>query len=198
MLAAALVLLAGCASTLRSEVTSFQRWPANTAGASYSFARTAAQNNNLEHASYEDSARAQLALLGLKEAVAGAPARFSISLQYGTAAQTQQTREPLWQDQPTWQPIGYYHPTLGWQAGYWKTDPFGPRVVGYQTVERSVQRHRLRVDMSEGGSKVFEATATTVVTRAALSQTLPYLMRSVFEGFPGSNGQSRALEWKLP
>jgi len=194
--AAALLLLAGCASTLRSEVTSFQRWPANAAGASYSFARTAAQNNNLEHTSYEDNARAQLALLGLKEAAAGTPARFSISLQYGSVGQTVQTREPLWQDQPMWQPIGYQHPTLGWQPGYWRSDPFGPRIVGYQTVERSAQRHRLRVDISEAGTKVFEATATTLVQRTPLPSTMPYLVRSVFDGFPGGNGQSRIVEWK--
>lgn len=65
---ASALLLSGCASTLRSDVTSFQRWPANAAGGTFGFKKLAGQEGSLEHASYEDLARIELNKLGLKEA----------------------------------------------------------------------------------------------------------------------------------
>ena len=70
------VLLTGCASTLRSDVTSFQRWPANAASSTYSFKRTGQQVGSLEHSAYEDLVRQALKPLGLNEAGAGAKGRF--------------------------------------------------------------------------------------------------------------------------
>ncbi len=44
---------------------------------------------------------------------------------------------------------------------------------------------------------MFEATATSSGATATLSVTMPYLVRSVFEGFPGNNGQTRALVFDM-
>jgi hypothetical protein len=201
-----MALLAGCASpTLRSDVSTFQRWPADASGATYSFKKIPAQAASLEHGSYEDLARAQLNGLGLKEAAPGSRARFEVILDYGINTRVEKRQEPVWQDRPHyhqgyWRPA-HYHPQLGWQPGYWVREPYGwtpaPRVVGYQTVSRDVSTRRLRVDISEAGNKVFEASATSEGSGKQLVTVMPYLVRSVFDGFPGANGQLRRLEFDV-
>jgi hypothetical protein len=195
-LTVSLLLTAGCASTLRSDVTSFQRWPANAATSSYSFKRVGNQEPSLEHRTYEDLARAELNQLGLKEAAPGTKGRFEVSLEYGVNTRTLRTREPIVADPSYWHPA-HYHPNWGWRPGYWASSPYGPAVVGYRNVSRDVSTRRLRVDIAEGASKVFEASATSSGSNATLSVTMPYLVRSVFDGFPGTNGQSREVEFDI-
>jgi Domain of unknown function (DUF4136) len=196
LLAAASLALAGCASTLRSDVTSFQRWPANAAAGSYSFKRVAGQEGSLEHATYEDLARAHLGPLGLSEAPPGSKGRFEVSLDYGIATRTYISREPILDRTNYWHPPRYYRDG-GWRPGYWAPSPFGPTVVGYRDVSQDVSTRRLRVDISEGSNKVFEASATSSGSSASLSAIMPYLIRSVFDGFPGTNGQQRVLEFDV-
>jgi Domain of unknown function (DUF4136) len=194
LLAASALLLGGCATTLRSDVTSFQNWPTNSAGSTFSFKRLAKQADSLEHKSYEDLARAELAKIRLVEAPAGSKARFEVSLDYGLQTRVERTREAVWDDRVYWYPA-HWHPTLGWRPGYWVRDPFGPSVIGYRTVSRQVNTRHLRVDISEGSAKVFEASASSSGSQSSLPVVMPYLIRSVFEGFPGTNGQVRMIDY---
>jgi Domain of unknown function (DUF4136) len=202
------VLLAGCATTLRADVTSFQSWPADATSGTYSFKRTGQQAGSLEHQAYEGLARAQLGQVGLQEAAAGATARFAVALDYGVSTKTVTSTEPVW----GYPYAGAYDPFFypGWgSAGFWPPHPYhyshpyaypysyGPSVIGYTTVSREVSLRRLRVEIAEGATKVFEATATSSGANATLSVTMPYLMRSVFEGFPGNNGQTRAMVFDI-
>ena len=196
LLGLGVVLLTGCATTLRSDVTSFQQWPANTAGASYGFKRIGKQGDSLEHKTYEDLTRNELGKLKLVEAPAGVKPRFEVSLDYGIATNTVRLREPVWDDRIYWHPP-YHHATLGWRPGYWARDPFGPHIVGYKTVYRDVSTRRLRVDITDNGQKVFEASATSSGSGQALAAVMPYLVRSVFEGFPGTNGQVRVIDYDV-
>ncbi len=194
LLCSGALLLGGCATTLRSDVTSFQQWPADSAGASFSFKRVGKQADSLEHKSYEDLARAELIKLRLVQAPAGAKGRFEVSLDYGLETRVERSREAVWDDRVYWyQP--HWHATYGWRPGYWVRDPFGPRVVGYRNVARDVTTRRLRVDISEGTNKVFEASATSSGAQKSLPVVMPYLVRSVFEGFPGTNGQVRMIDY---
>ena len=201
------LILAGCATIVSSEVTSFQRWPANAAGATFSFKRLANQANSLEHSSYEDLARAELAKLGLKEAtmppgtptpanaIAVARGRFEVTLDYGVVTKTINSKEAVWDNAPSYWHHSYFHPQWGWQPGFWSRDQFNSRVVGYRTVSRNVSTRRLRIDISEGTVKLFEASATSSGSNNALPVTMPYLVRSIFDGFPGANGQVRTIEF---
>lgn len=210
-LAVVLLLLAGCAATLRADVTSFQRWPANTTGGTYSFKRTPAQMDSLEQHAYEDLARAQLNQLGLQEAAAGATARFTVMLDYGVSTKTVTSTEPVWDSfsgwhdplfYPGWSPRSrfgspYSYPRYPYAYPFAYPYSFGPGIIGYTTVSREVSLRRLRVEIAEGATKVFDATATSSGANATLSLTLPYLMRSVFEGFPNNSGQTRALVFDI-
>jgi Domain of unknown function (DUF4136) len=190
------LLLTGCATTLRSDVTSFQQWPANASGSSYNFKRLAGQEASLEHKSYEDLTRTEMAAQGLSEAPIGAKGRFEVSLDYGIKTRTYLSREAIVDHPSYWHPPRHFH-NGGWRPGYWAPSPFGPTVLGYRTVSQDVSNRRLRVDISEGANKVFEASATSSGSNASLPSIMPYLIRSVFDGFPGTNGQNRVLEFDV-
>ena len=71
--AALTLLLGGCATTIRSDVTTFHQWPAQLPDKTYAFEAPPAQDDTLELRSYQNLVRAQLAKLGFQEA-SGAPA----------------------------------------------------------------------------------------------------------------------------
>lgn len=209
VLSGLMLLLGGCASTLRSDVTSFQQWPANAAASSYSFKRTGAQVGALEHASYEDLVRSEMNKLALKEAPAGTKGRFEISLDYAATVKTQRVIEPIYDYSPTWRDR-YFMSSWGWRPGYGSPygyghafgtfGTFGPRIIGYETLNRDTSTRRLRIDIAEGANKVFEATAINATNNGAnpaLTAVMPYLIRSVFDGFPGANGQARQVIFDL-
>lgn len=56
-----IALLSGCAtSTIRSNVTAFNEWPASLPDKSFVFERTKAQDQDLEYRSYENLVRAEV------------------------------------------------------------------------------------------------------------------------------------------
>ncbi len=194
--------LTGCASTLRSEISSFQRWPADAAGSTFSFKRMGSQTNSLEHASYEDLVRKEMRQLGLKEVVADnanttpkKTSRFEVSLDYGIHSRIEKAQEPIWNDGYSLWHQPYLHPQLGWQPGFWSQQFINPVVVGYRTVNYRINTRKLRLDITEAGAKVFEASATSEGSNSALSVAMSYLVRSIFDGFPGTNGQVRTVEF---
>lgn len=59
-----MLLLSGCASVIRSDVTTFNEWPADLPDKSFVFTHTAEQNNDLEYRKYETLVRDTLEKLG--------------------------------------------------------------------------------------------------------------------------------------
>ena len=59
-------LLAGCATPIASDLTVFHEWPAQ-APRTYRFAATETQLDSLEHATYRQQMRAELARIGFTE-----------------------------------------------------------------------------------------------------------------------------------
>src|SRR3954453_1833364 len=72
--AALSLLLGGCATTVRSDVTTFHQWPEQMADKSYAFEAPAPQEDTLEMRSYQELVRGQLARLGFHDAGASKPA----------------------------------------------------------------------------------------------------------------------------
>jgi hypothetical protein len=72
--AALTLLLAGCATTIRSDVTTFHQWPADLQDKTYVFEAPPAQDDTLELRSYQNLVRGELAKLGFHGAVRLLPA----------------------------------------------------------------------------------------------------------------------------
>jgi hypothetical protein len=109
---------------------------------------------------------------------------------------------PVYQDQYVFRP-GFRDAAGRIYPGYWMPDPFGPRFVGNQQLMETVQVTRLRLRLLDtqgpaGNSPrtVFESNATHEGNPSPLPTVVPYLVRAVFEGFPGANGRVQVVRFK--
>lgn len=189
------VFISGCASTLSATVTQFQQWPSNVQGARYQIAATPAQQNNLEFQSVADTVRANIGPTGLVEANNANEARFDLHIDYGSVpSQVLVARyaDPYydgWGFGPAFG--GYYGPGV-WGGGIFYTPPVVN--VPVQVVKNTLT---IRItDRTQDNREVYRSSAVNVSEREGLIQTLPYLARAVFDGFPGNNGQVREVSYE--
>jgi hypothetical protein len=194
--------LAGCASTIRSEVTAFHEWPVDLGNRSFSFARTPEQENDLEYRSYESLVRNELARLGFSEANPAQAAGLKVGIQYSLSARDVRVVEPVFTDPfygpawgpffgPRWSHAGFYSP---FYDPFWYAQPT-------QMIERNFQvftrRLRIPISRSADGKMLYDVTVNSEGTNGSLPAVMPYLVRSAFEDFPGKNGVPRRVELKM-
>lgn len=187
---ALLTALGGCASTMSAQVTSFQRWPADAFGQKYRIEPGATQSaDDLEFQAVADMVRAAIGPTGLVESAAGQPARFSVSFQASSPVREVWVQRYADDFYPGFSPFfGYY----GRGAGIFYSPPMvNVPVTAYQ--------HTLTVsilDNAHGGAQVYRATAIHSSAQDNQIAIMPYLAQSLFDNFPGNNGQVREVRLK--
>lgn len=194
--AMALLALGGCASTLSARVTTYQQWPVGAQGEYYRIVAAPDQAGNLQFGAFSDMLRAAIGPTGLREAVQGAEPRFDVRFEYDNPVRqvwTQRYNDGYFYN--GWGPAfgGYYG--RGWGGG---GVFYAPSVVN---VPVDVYRNTLTVTMTDRlaeGREVYRATAVHSSRGDNLDAVMPYLMQSIFDGFPGNNGQVREIRYKLP
>lgn len=193
-----LVLLSACANTLGVKVTRFNQWPADAAGASFRFTPAAPQRA-LELQAYQAQVGNALQAQGLRPAIAGETARFTVDVQAELSEKQRKRLVPVYSDQWVYRPA--WRDAQGrWYGGHWVPDPLGPRYVGDRSVTQTVQHSQLKLRITETATArtVFEATAVHEGSEVDLVEVVPYLVSSSFQDFPGANGQVRRLSFELP
>jgi Domain of unknown function (DUF4136) len=197
----AAALLAACTTPITTKVTSFNAWPTNAIGSTFSYVGKTTALGELEQATYENYVRIELERQGLKPAAAGQTGRFLVDVSATGSTRKKKFREPIYQYQPIWYPP--YRDRFGNVfPGYWGPDQFGPRYVGDRQVTRTVQVSRLQLKLldSQAGTPgkpraVFESTSVYEGDNEDLPDLVPYLVRAAFEEFPGQNGGVRVLKF---
>lgn len=197
------MLLSGCASTIKSNVTAFHEWPADLHDKSYVFERTKEQNDSLEYRSYENLVRAELTRLGFTEAPAGSKPALKASMNYSIRGRDVREMYPVvvnsyaypfaypyWYG-PAWR--GYYGPF--YDPFWYGTPVVEQRVSQYQLFTREL---RIALWRMSDGKKLHETTVVSEGTNGSLAAVMPYLVRSAFAEFPGPSGVPRRIELKLP
>lgn len=185
-----LFVLSGCASTLSTRVTSFQQWPGGVQGQTYRFADVdPVQANNLEYHAYQDMVRSGIGATGLTEAPKGTAARFDVSFELGTRQTTVMTRQPY--DPYFYGGPGFYGPRWRY-GGYWGPEWVDVPVVGFQNFLNLQIR-----DNAAGKREVYRSQASTLTDRPSILNTMPYLVRSIFDDFPGNNGSERVIRYQV-
>jgi hypothetical protein len=192
------LLLGGCATTIRSDVTTFHQWPAQMADKSYAFDVPAPQDNTLELQNYQNLVRDQLARLGFHEAPQ-APA-LKVALRFTT------TDVPTQVLYPTLAPFYPYSARFGYggfhrrYVGGWYPfyDPFWGPVPRYEVEEEHRYHRQLQIAISAAGDnkRLFDVTVRNVSKTMSTPAVMPALVQSAFEGFPGPNGGARIVELK--
>lgn len=198
--AALMLLLGGCATVIRSDVTAFNEWPADLQNKSYVFERTAAQENDLEYKNYENLVSGELQRLGFVAPAGGAAAQLKVALKYDMAARDVYATEPVIADPMWYGPYGPY----GWgRPGFYSPfyDPFwyGPQVVGQRTFNYQLFQRRLNIAITSAanGKKLYDVTVTSEGKINSLPAVMPYLVRSAFTDFPGKSGVPHTVELKV-
>ncbi len=183
-------MLGGCAAPrISAHVTSFQQWPADAAGQAYAFAPVPSeQASNLEFQAYRDVVRAGLGSIGVVEAKPGQVARFTVDYQYGVQPVQTIVRQPYDPDFD-----GGFYRSRWWGRPYWGPDWVDVPVVRY----RNWLNLQIR-DASRGGAEVYRSLAFTLSDRDGLLHSMPYLVRALFDRFPGRNGEEHEVEYPLP
>ncbi|MCB5362859.1 DUF4136 domain-containing protein [Pusillimonas sp. CC-YST705] len=189
--------LAGCTTMLSANVTTFQQWPVNVEGQTYRIAPPETGQDSLEYQTYADMIRAAIGRVGLAEAQGDTKPRFLVSFVYENPVRqgwTEQLYDPYF-DGPLrpWGGLGVFRGGWGWGGGFYSA----PAVVN---VPVEVHENTLTVTIKDlpSDKQVFRTTARSSTRSDRLPAVMPYLVRAVFDGFPGNNGQVKDVEfeWK--
>jgi hypothetical protein len=194
--AALALLLTGCATTVRSDVTTFHQWPAQMQDKSYAFEVTPPQEDTLEMRSYQELVRGQLAKLGFHDSGAAKPALL-VSMRFVTIDVPVRVVQPAYDPfffSPRYTYIGRHR--RFWGGGFYS--PFYDPMWGvpYEVETRHQYQRELRVAIrsANDGKRLFDVTVRNVSRELSTPKVMPALVQSAFEGFPGPNGVARTIE----
>ncbi|MDP2816878.1 MAG: DUF4136 domain-containing protein [Polaromonas sp.] len=197
-------LLTACASPIVTQVSNFNQWPSDATGSSFTFIKPPSSPSQpppeLELATYQAYAQQELEKLGLRRAPTGQAARLLVELGWITQPQDRTYRQPIYDDRLVFYPP--YRNAAGQVfPGYWAPSRFGPAYLGDRLVAYTVQFNQinLRILDKQGSPPgqpraVFESHAV-YEGQATLPTMAAYLVRAVFDGFPGQNGQVRRVNF---
>jgi len=189
-------LLGGCASGLYANVTSYQKWPGDVVGQTYTFAPATdiTDANDLAFQAVADMVRATIGATGLIEAVDAQTARFRLHIQYENPQTTVWTQRYSDSFYPWFSPyFGYYGRHFGWGSSMF----YAPHLV---TVPVQMHKNTLTIritDHHDNDAEVYRATAVHIGDGDQLIAVMPYLAQAIFDDFPGNNGQVRQVRYVL-
>ena len=200
-LTALTVLLTGCATTIRSDVTAFHDWPAQLHDQSYVFEAPAAEDDTLEYRSYQNLVRAELAKHGFGEASGPDTAKLRVAMSFGT---TDIAERVLQATDPFWYGPGYWPGRYGYRYGAWPgygRFGYSPFWGGPMEMEESVRYkfdRKLRITINErSGRKLYDVSVHSTSGKRATPQVMPAMVASAFADFPGRSGVPRRVEVKV-
>jgi hypothetical protein len=199
------LLASGCATKIRSEVTSFHHWPKDVAGRSFTFVHEGDEAKSLERQSYENLVRGELLKLGLAEPTTDAPSQLAVRMEYRISGRDIRVIETVlvdpWYGTP-WYGPGFYNPYMGWY-GY-GSPYYGPMwpsmpVAREQSRRYSVFQRELRIRITDKATEQtwFEVTVKSEGEQGSLASVMPYLVQAAFKDFPGTHGVPRVIEMKF-
>jgi hypothetical protein len=196
--AALTLLLGGCATTIRSDVTTFQQWPAQMADKTYGFEVPAAQEDTLEWRTYQEMVRGQMARLGFHDSGASKPA-VTVGMHFTTIdvpVRVVQAADPFFFPEPVrFRFVGPHHRRYwgGWYSPFY--DPFwGSMYYTERTVHQYQRELHVTIRSGMDGKQLFDVTVHNTSRERATPVVMPALVQSAFQDFPGPNGGSRVIE----
>ena len=183
--AAATMLLSGCTTYVSTQVTAFSNWSGSDATRTYAFTRTAAQQNSIEQATYEQLVANELDAYAFRQ-VPTDSARYLVGLSYAIHGDTVTVTQPVFYGNPWAGP--FWRPMSPW-------GPFGPFPPDYVTQSYPVFTHTLDIRITEraSGKEVYNVTAHNTDEESSLVRAMPYLVRSALADFPLGNGTVRTV-----
>lgn len=189
--------LAACSSinTFSTKLNSFQNWPSDAVGKKYAFAQDTSKN--LEYKTYADAIAKEMWKTGLVPAANKAEAQYIVDFKVNIELKEKLVRE--YYDEPVIYPsFGFGYGDWGW--GY--SSMLGGFDIGYvprvATYPVQFNRYALALGIkSKNDQPVYQATVLADSNKTSLMQVFPYLTASIFDNFPGENGQVKYVEFDI-
>lgn len=181
-----LVLLLGACTTpvVQTDVTRFHVLGLDPAPGSFTIVPDSTQVGSLEFQDYASQVAGALQARGWRPVAPGSGrADALVSVHWGTGPAnvvTWQSPSSVytgmgWGSRSAWYGGGFYDPFPYWET---RSATYFPRWLAVEMVEAG-----------NGGRKVlFEGRAVAEGTRREVAPVMPYLVRALFTGFPGSSG----------
>lgn len=188
--AAGALLLSGCATTIRSDVTAFNDWPSDLADKSYVFEMPGGKEDTLEYRNYLMVVGNELNKLGFHQAASGSEAKLKVQMHYSVVdipTRVLTADDPFWGG-PYWGRRGYYP---------WGYRPYGP-ILAEEQIQHNYQRQVRVIIDSSSNQKLYDVTVVNTSHVQSNPVIMPILVQSAFAGFPGQNGVPHRVEIKLP
>jgi hypothetical protein len=209
LVAAGSLLLGGCATTIRSDVTVFHQWPAQLQEKTFTFDTPAPSEDTLEYRSYQGLVANELTKLGFAQAGSGDQAQLRVDMAFSTIDRaTRQLRavDPFYMSGPYWGG-SYGWPYRGFYSGryryrYWGFRPYyDPWMFGpseYREVILHDYERKLNVSIADrSGKKLYDVTVQNTSRKQSTPLVMPLLVQSAFTGFPGESGKARRVDLEL-
>lgn len=205
--AALTLLLSGCATTIRSDVTTFHQWPADLPDKTYVFEAPHVQDDTLELRSYQNVVRGELGRLGFREAGSGASPALKVGMRFSTTDVPVRVIEPMYAPYYPRMHFSFGHsfyrsPWGGRRYGGMFYSPFyDPFWYGMPMYTESVQHYYKRelqvaIKAASDGKRLFDVTVHNTSRDPSSPAIMPALVQSAFVGFPGVSGVARRVELK--
>ena len=187
---AALVVLGGCSTGLKTNVSRFQQLPAAQGQSFTIVADDPRLAGGLEFGQYARLVAGKLGAVGYSETGDPAAANLIVRMRYDIDKGREKVRstgfaDPFYYDRWRWG--GFYGRPYHW--GFYDPFLFGP---GYDQVESYTvytSKLEMRIDKA-GGERVFEGTATAQSLSNKPTYLVPKLIDAMFTNFPGNSGES--------
>ncbi|MEO5932807.1 MAG: DUF4136 domain-containing protein [Duganella sp.] len=197
---AAVMLLTGCATTIRSDVTAFNDWPADLQDKSYAFEAPQGADDTLEYRSYQVLVANELAKLGFRQAIDGQQQKLLVGMKFVTIDHPVRVLEA---EDPFMGPWGAGYGRYGWGYSRWGYrpyfyDPFRFRPLMVEERVRHQYQRQLRITINTTtGRKLYDVTVQNTSLVQATPHVMPALVQSAFTGFPGPSGVPRRVDLKI-
>lgn len=191
-------VLAGCASTVPAQITTFNRQDADAqawAGRRFVVEPLPGQRDSLEYASHARRVQAALQKHGLVPVDASSAAELLVNFEYGSAGAAGGARDSGVRSSVSFGVGGGFR--TGWGLGIGIP-------VGSSSSGEALYRHQLQVQISrlkpaangpQAGERLYEATILTEGESAAITPQMPAMIDALFADFPGENGKTRTIRF---
>jgi hypothetical protein len=202
LLVAAVLLLPGCAATIRSEISAINKLPADLKDKSFHVARYKEQEGSLEFEHYAALVSAELIAKGLRPAPADA-ADLLVFMRFAFEQRTELVPTPIWgptgfvgggttvivNGRPVFVPT-YSAPVYGVTGMGYAPAVVNRRSFGLDVVDKT--------STQEKPIKLYEANVSSEGYSGTLMQVMPTMIRALFTQWPGPPIRSEEVELPYP
>ena len=206
-----LLLLAACASQIKSDVARFHRMPAPQGESFRVVAADPKKQDSLEFATYAQYGASEMTKQGYRQADGTAQPSLEVRIDYAVSPGREKiaTRPGTGSYAPyyySWRHRAFYPYGWGFYDPFWGSPFSEPEVYSYTVYTRQLTMDIVRPGSAqasagkdgEGAVPLFEGRVESVGKDNRLPEVMPYLVQAMFTDFPGTSGMTKRVTIDLP